>query len=417
MRILKKNSLLSVVNGLVVDLAAPVNLSSAWNFGSLLGLTLVVQIVTGILLAGRYTASDTMAFSSIDAIMREVSYGSFVRYAHAVGAGFFLSLAYIHIARGLYYSSYKAPRQALWLSGVILFLLLMGTAFLGYVLVWSSMSFWAAIVITNLLGAIPVIGADIVQWIWAGFSVGNPTLVRFFSIHYLLPFVVAGLSIIHLALLHEHGSSNSIGVNSDKSKIRFAPYFSVKDTLGIVVVTIIYGCFVLYEPDVLNHADAFEAANPLVTPASIVPEFYFLPFYCLLRAIPNKLGGVIVMVSAIIILVTLCATTNSWIKTAKFKALSAAMFWIFCANFLFIGWLGQMPAEEPYVALAQIGTIIYFAYFITVLPLGEAWESVSIFGASLISHLVGQVKCKKNTTLVEDTSLNLKVKSIPLKFN
>jgi ubiquinol-cytochrome c reductase cytochrome b subunit len=317
-----------------------------------------------------------LAFSSVDIIMREVSYGWALRYTHANGAAFFLLFVYFHIARGLYFMSYIQPRGALWLSGVVIFLLMMATAFLGYVLPYGSMSLWGAVVITNLVSAIPYIGQDIVLWLWGGFSVGHPTLVRFFAIHYLLPFIISALVFIHLILLHDTGSSNPTGLHSSHDKIRFHVYFTLKDILGFLAMALAFSYFLFYQPDLMGHPDNFNEANPLVTPPSIVPEWYFLPFYAILRAIPNKLGGVVAMVSAILIWATLPFTTQATIRSSNWKFFTKKLFWCLIACFIFLGFLGQRPAEEPYVTLAQLSTIFYFSYFIILLHLAEKLDSL-----------------------------------------
>lgn len=365
MRLLKQHSLLSSLNGVLIDLAVPTNISYNWGIGSSLALCLAIQIMTGFFLAQRYIGSVCLAFSSVDFIMREVYLGWIIRYLHAITASFFMTLTYIHLARGLYYESYKTPRQELWLSGCLIFILLMGTAFLGYTLPFGSMSLWGAVVITNLLSALPLIGLDLVHWIWGGFNVGNPTLTRFYSIHYLLPFIVASLTLVHFILLHNHGSTNPTGLSSGHNKVRFSPYFWLKDIVGWITLAFILTFFLFYEPDWLGHSDNFNLADPLVTPASIVPEFYFLAYYAILRAIPNKLGGVITMAAAIVILTTLPFTNQSKMRSAKFKPLQALFFWIFTSNFILLSWLGQCPVNPPYIYLAKISTIIYFSYFLT----------------------------------------------------
>ena len=376
MRLLKQNTLLNIVNGLVVDLASPIALSFAWNFGSMLGVLLISQIISGFFLSEHYSADINLAFSSVDHIMRDVSYGWVLRYWHANGAGFFLSVMYLHIARGLYFKSYLAPRSQLWLSGVSIFLLTMGAAFLGYCLPFGSMSLWGSVVITNLLSAIPVIGNSMVLWIWGGFSVGGPTLTRFYSIHYLLPFIIAALALVHLILLHDNGSQNPTGLNSAHDKIRFNIYFVLKDLFGFVLLSLGFIYFVFFEPDVLGHSDNFNVANPLVTPASIIPEFYFLPFYAMLRAIPNKLGGVIVMVSAILIWVILPFSIRSDIRSSSWQFFTKKLFWLLMGCFLFLTWLGQKAAEEPFVTLAQFATLFYFSYFIVLLNMTSKWDEL-----------------------------------------
>ena len=368
-RLMKKNSLLSMVNGMLIDLPAPVNISYLWNFGSLLGVCLVVQILTGVFLAMHYAANVNLAFSSVEHIMRDVNYGWLLRYLHANGASMFFVCVYIHVARGLYYGSYTKPRIVLWVAGVIIFFLMFATAFIGYVLPWGQMSFWGATVITNMASAIPYIGSDLVQWLWGGFSVDNATLNRFFSFHYLLPFLIAAVVVVHLLALHVDGSNNPLGISSNSDKISFHPYFTIKDLLGFILFFIFFGYFVFFNPNVLGHSDNYIEADPLVTPAHIVPEWYFLPFYAILRGIPNKLLGVIALISAILILLILPIVNTSRIRASSLRPAMKTFFWIFVANFFFLGWLGAMPAEEPFVTLAQLGTVYYFSYFLIITPL------------------------------------------------
>lgn len=317
MRLLKSNPILSFVNGLVIDLPAPANISYLWNFGSLLGVCLIVQLITGIALAMHYTPHVDLAFASVEHIMRDVNYGWLIRYIHANGASMFFIMVFLHIGRGLYYGSYTRPRIMLWSVGVIILILMMATAFLGYVLVWGQMSYWGAVVITNFVSAIPYLGTDLVQWVWGGFAVDNATLNRFFSLHYLLPFVLAALAYIHLIALHENGSNNPMGVNTDYDKLPFHPYFIVKDLLGVILFAIFFASFVFFAPNWLGHSDNYIPANPLVTPAHIVPEWYFLFAYAILRSIPNKLAGVIALFLSLLVLLVL-----PFIHTSKFTTLS-----------------------------------------------------------------------------------------------
>ena len=348
----------------------PKNLSYMWSFGSILGIALLVQIITGILLAMHYVPNTEMAFESVEHIMRDVRYGWFIRYVHAVGASMFFVAVYIHMARGLYYGSYKAPRELIWWFGIIIFLLMMATAFMGYVLPWGQMSFWGATVITNLFSAIPVIGESIVTWLWGGYSVDNPTLNRFFALHYLLPFIIVAMVLLHLASLHKSGSNNPSGIEikTKKDIIPFHPYFTIKDMVGFVVFFIIFGYFLFFYPNSLGHPDNYIPANPLVTPAHIVPEWYFLPFYAILRAVPDKLGGVLAMFGAILILFVLPWLDTSKVKSGTFRPLFKKAFWIFFANFIFLGWLGQAPAEGWYIWASRVSTLYYFAYFLLILP-------------------------------------------------
>lgn len=378
MRILKSHPVLSLFNAFLVDSPLPSNISYFWGFGSLAGLLLVTQLVTGIALAMHYTPHVDLAFISVEHIMRDVNYGWLLRYIHANGASMFFIAVYIHIARGLYYGSYTSPRELLWSAGVIIFFLMMGTAFMGYVLPWGQMSFWAATVITNMLSAIPWIGVDLVQLVWGGFSVDNATLNRFFSLHYLLPFLIAAVVVIHLIALHQHGSNNPLGVGSNIDKVPFHPYFTYKDIFGFFVFGLFFAYFVYFEPNLLGHPDNYIPANPLVTPAHIVPEWYFLPFYAILRSIPSKLGGVIAMVGAILILLVLPFVHTSEVRSSSFRPIAKKVFWFFVADVLLLGWLGGKPVEEPYILIGQIATIFYFSYFVILTPLIGYIENILV---------------------------------------
>jgi len=301
--------------------------------------------------------------------MRDVNYGWLLRYLHANGASMFFICVYIHVGRGLYYGSFTKPRVVLWVAGVIIFFLMFATAFIGYVLPWGQMSFWGATVITNMASAIPYIGSDLVQWIWGGFSVDNATLNRFFSFHYLLPFLIAAVVVVHLLALHTDGSNNPLGISSNADKISFHPYFTFKDLLGFILFFMFFSYFVFFNPNILGHSDNYIEADPLVTPPHIVPEWYFLAFYAILRGIPNKLLGVIALVSAILILLILPMVNTSRIRASSLRPAMKTFFWIFVANFIFLVWLGAMPAEEPFVTLAQLGTAYYFGYFLIITPL------------------------------------------------
>jgi len=340
-----------------------------WSFGSAAGLCLVIQIITGIFLAMHYTPHIDLAFNSVEHIMRDVNNGWLIRYMHANGASMFFIVVYSHIFRGLYYGSYIYPRGLLWCSGVIIFLLMMATGFMGYVLPWGQMSFWGATVITNLFSAIPYAGGAIVEWLWGGFSVDNATLNRFYSLHYLMPFVIAGLTIVHLSLLHKDGSNNPLGINKNIDTIPFYPYFYVKDLFSFLILVTLFSFFVFYYPNVLGHADNYIPANPLVTPAHIVPEWYFLPFYAILRSIPDKLGGVIAMVSAILVLLLLPILNTSEVRSSKFRPIFGVFYWFIVSDFLILGWIGQKPVETPFIEIGQIGTLFYFAAFLVFLPL------------------------------------------------
>lgn len=349
---------------------APKNLSYAWNFGSLAGIALMIQIVTGIVLAMQYTPHATMAFDSVERIMRDVSYGWLIRYVHAVGASMFFIVVYLHILRGLYYGSYKAPREILWWFGILIFLAMMATAFMGYVLPWGQMSYWGATVITNLFSAFPLVGESIVTWLWGGYSVDNPTLNRFFALHYLLPFIILGLVVFHVIALHIHGSNNPTGVEpkSEKDTIPFHPYYTVKDFFGFGVFFLVFAYFVFFAPNYLGHPDNYIPADPMVTPAHIVPEWYFLPFYAILRAIPDKLGGVLMMFGSILILFVLPWLDTSKVKSGAYRPWFKPFFWVFTLNFMLLGYLGGKPPEGMYVILSRAATVYYFAYFLLVLP-------------------------------------------------
>lgn len=378
MRLVKKHPVLSLINTFLIDSPLPSNINYLWSFGSILGICFVVQLITGIALAMHYTPHVDLAFISVEHIMRDVNYGWLLRYTHANGASMFFLMVYIHIARGLYYGSYTSPRELLWSVGVFLFLIMMGTAFLGYVLPWGQMSFWAATVITNMLSAIPWIGPDFVQLVWGGFSVDNATLNRFFSLHYLLPFILAALIVVHFMGLHEHASNNPLGFNSNIDKLPFHPYFTYKDLVSWMIFFILFSGFVFFAPNVLGHPDNYIPANPLVTPTHIVPEWYFLPFYAILRAIPDKLGGVIAMISAILILLILPFVHTSIIRSSCFRPIQKKVFWFFIADVILLGWLGGQPVEDPYVFVGQIATFFYFAYFLILTPVIGFFENILI---------------------------------------
>lgn len=377
MRIRKENPIISPVNSMLIDLPSPSNISYLWNFGSLLGLCLGVQIITGIFLAMHYSADVSIAFSSVTHILEDVNYGFILKYLHANGASAFFICVYIHIARGLYYGSYL--RSHLWFSGVSIFLIMMLTAFIGYVLPWGQMSFWGATVITNFVSAIPYIGNDIVQWIWGGFSVSNATLNRFFSLHYLFPFVLALLAIIHIVLLHEHGSNSPIGINPNSDKIPFHTYFTTKDAYGFILLFILLTVLVFYLPNFLGDPENYIKANPLVTPVHIMPEWYFLFAYAILRAIPNKLGGVIALALSVIILAVLPFVHTSYIKGLSFRPLGKMFYWFFMVNFILLTWIGSKPVEDPYIFIGQLSSIFYFSYFLLLVPLAGVIENKILF--------------------------------------
>ena len=370
-----KNYLVAILNSHVIDYPTPSNLTYAWSFGSTAGFCLVIQILTGVFLAMHYTPHIDLAFVSVEHIMRDVNNGWLIRYMHANGGSMFFIVVYSHIFRGLYYGSYMYPREHLWCSGVIIFILMMATAFMGYVLPWGQMSFWGATVITNLFSAIPFVGPAIVEWLWGGFSVDNATLNRFFSFHFLVPFLIAGMSIVHLALLHEHGSNNPIGVESSVDKIPFYPYFYVKDLLAFFGLITVFAVFVFYFPNLMGHPDNYIPANPMVTPAHIVPEWYFLPFYAILRSIPDKLGGVIAMGGALVILLAIPFINTSEIRSSQFRPIFRVFFWLLVVDFLILGWIGQKPVESPFVEVGQIATVFYFTFFIILIPLLGILES------------------------------------------
>lgn len=347
----------------------PANLNYFWSFGSIAGIFLVIQIITGIFLAMHYTPHVTLAFNSVEHIMRDVPFGWLIRYMHSNGASFFFIAVYIHIFRGIYYGSYMAPRGALWISGIILFLLMMATAFLGYVLPWGQMSLWGATVITNLFSAIPYFGQFIVEWLWGGFSVDNATLNRFFSLHYFFPFIIAAMTILHLSLLHKVGSNNPTGQDNGILYVPFYPYFALKDMHALLGFFFIYFSFVFFAPNALGHPDNYIPANPMITPAHIVPEWYFLPFYAILRSIPDKLGGVMAMFGSIVILALLPLLTTSKIRSNNFRPISKIVYWFIVSDFIILGWIGQQPVEEPFVKIGIIATLFYFIYFLIFIPI------------------------------------------------
>lgn len=391
----------------LVDYPTPRNLNYWWNFGSIAGICLVIQILTGIFLVMNYTAHTSMAFDSVERIMRDVNYGWLMRYAHAVGASMFFIVVYVHMFRGLYYGSYKRPREVLWWLGIVIFILMMATAFMGYVLPWGQMSFWGATVITNLFSAFPVVGEPIVTWLWGGFSVDNPTLNRFFSLHYLLPFLIVGVVALHLVALHQHGSNNPLGIDAKgpQDKIPFHPYYTVKDMLGFSVFFFIFAYFIFFMPNYLGHPDNYTPANPMVTPPHIVPEWYFLPFYAILRSVPDKLFGVLAMFAAILILFVLPWLDSSKVRSANYRPVYRIAFWVFLANCVILGYAGGQTADwgvilgfinpvegtpdaelvkmskamitcvttwadyMPDITIPRLATLYYFAHFLVLTPL------------------------------------------------
>jgi ubiquinol-cytochrome c reductase cytochrome b subunit len=368
MRLLKQNPLLRLLNSYVIDSPQPSNLSYAWNFGSLLATCLGLQIVTGVILAMHYTPSIDLAFVSVEHIMRDVNYGWLIRYLHANGASFFFILVYAHIGRGLYYGSFKSPRVAPWSVGVIMLVLMMAIAFLGYVLPYGQMSLWGATVITNMLSAIPWIGQDFVQFVWGGFSVNNATLNRFFSLHFVLPFVLSALALIHMMTLHTHGSSNPLGMSSNADKLPMHPYFLFKDLVTIFVFMAAILLIVFYAPNVLGHSDNYIPANPLSTPASIVPEWYLLPYYAILRAVPNKLLGVIAMLGSLLILLAMPVLDTSRIRGGQFRPLWRVAFWFLVVDLILLGYLGSQHAEAPFIVIGACASVFYFAWYVVLVP-------------------------------------------------
>nr|ACL14766.1 cytochrome b [Brachyrhaphis cascajalensis] len=373
----KSHPLLKIANDALVDLPAPVNISTWWNFGSLLGLCLITQILTGLFLAMHYTSDISTAFSSVAHICRDVNYGWLIRNMHANGASFFFICIYLHIGRGLYYGSYLYKET--WNIGVILLLLVMMTAFVGYVLPWGQMSFWGATVITNLLSAVPYVGDALVQWIWGGFSVDNATLTRFFTFHFLLPFIVVAATLVHLIFLHETGSNNPTGLNSDADKISFHPYFSYKDLLGFVFLLTMLIALALFSPNLLGDPENFTPANPLVTPPHIKPEWYFLFAYAILRSIPNKLGGVLALLASILVLMLVPFLHTSKQRSLTFRPLTQILFWLLVADVMILTWIGGMPVEHPFIIIGQIASLLYFSLFLILAPI-TAWFENKIMG-------------------------------------
>nr|UYA97796.1 cytochrome b [Megacopta horvathi] len=370
----KTHPMLKIINSSLIDLPTPSNITVWWNFGSLLGMCLMIQLMSGIFLAMHYTANIEMAFNSVVHICRDVNNGWLIRHTHANGASLFFMCLYLHVGRGLYYGSYKLHMT--WMVGVILLFMIMGTAFLGYVLPWGQMSLWGATVITNLLSSVPYLGDTLVKWLWGGFSVDNATLTRFFTLHFMLPFLIAAMVMIHLLFLHQTGSNNPMGLNSNYDKSPFHPYFSIKDIMGMMITLLVFSMLILLEPRMLGDPENFIPANPLVTPVHIQPEWYFLFAYAILRSIPNKLGGVIAMVASILIIILPMMTNKGKFQGNKFYPMNKMLFWSFVTMMLLLTWIGARPAEGTFIITGQILTVTYFSYFMISPLTMKMWDKM-----------------------------------------
>ena len=400
--------LLTLSNHLI-EYPTPKNLNYWWTFGGILTFCLITQIVTGVILGMHYIAHADLAFESVEHIMRDVNYGWLIRYVHANGASMFFLAVYIHIFRALYYGSYKSPREVIWIIGMIIYFLMMATAFMGYVLPWGEMSFWGATVITNLFSAVPFIGENITNWLWGGYAVGNPTLTRFYSLHYLLPFLILGLVILHIWALHVPGNNNPIGIEIKKPSndtVPFHPYIVIKDLFALILFLIVFAFFVFYAPNILGHADNYIEANPLVTPAHIVPEWYLLPFYAILRSIPDKLFGVIAMFASIFVLVILPWLDTSKVRSAIFRPIYKQFYWFLLADVIILGYMGAMPAEGTYLIIARVATVYYFLHFLIILPILGSKEKTLDVTLSITEPVLGgypnQAKTKEKSNIKEN---------------